>query len=73
MEKYINAIAKAMTKAETINALHALRAGHPLGCDNPYKYRNACALVSQAGFLDLRDVPHSAIAWLKKMADQEAS
>lgn len=71
MNEHIDAIAKAMTKSETLNALHACREGHPLGKDNPYKFRNAIALVSQSSFLDLRDVPHSAIAWLKKMAEQE--
>jgi isopenicillin N synthase-like dioxygenase len=35
-------------RAETLNTFHALRDGHPLGINNPYKYRNALAMWDQA-------------------------
>ena len=41
----IDRICSKIHSCECLNALHAIRAGHPLGIDNPYKYRNAYAMV----------------------------
>ncbi len=58
-------------KAETLNTFHALREGHPLGIDNPYKYRNALAMWDQARkhYLDARTLPAERL--LRRLATKE--
>lgn len=61
----LDGIAVDMTRAEAINAVHACRPNHPLGRNNPYKWRNAAASVFRS------DVSGKDRDWLNKMADQE--
>lgn len=67
----LNKICAAMTKAETLNALHACRDGHPLGRVNPFKWRNACALVEQADYFERREI-WNEMDWLRNKARDEA-
>jgi hypothetical protein len=63
----LDGIALAMTRADAINAIHACRPNHPLGRNNPYKWRNAAMAVFRS------DVSSKDRDWLKKMADAEAA
>lgn len=52
--------------ATVLNALHACRSNHPLGRNNPFKWRNASALIAQQHF-----VRHDLREWLTRQADAE--
>lgn len=53
-----------MTKsAEMLNTLHACRNGHPLGRDNPFKWRNAWSMA-----ITHRGISMTACEWLKDQA-----
>lgn len=41
--------AHADGNAERLNRFHALRPGHPLGKDNPWKHRNIWFLIANEG------------------------
>lgn len=42
----LDRIAANIKSAECLNAIHACRKDHPLGRDNPYKWRNAYGMVA---------------------------
>lgn len=69
--EYIDQICREVKSAECLNALHACRDGHPLGTDNPWKFRNALAMVNQQDYFVRRDIPSQAHAWLEGMASSE--
>ena len=65
----IDRICSKIHSCECLNALHAIRDGHPLGIDNPYKYRNAYAMVCQQSYFN--SPSHSDMRWLKGMSYNE--
>ena len=65
----IDHLTGTITRTETLNALHACRPDHPLGRDNPFKWRNADALVQQLDWDQLPPVRHRD--WLKSQAEAE--
>jgi len=49
-----------------LNSLHACREGHPLGRDNPWKWRNAYFMCVGDGTNFLSD-----LEWLRRQAEKE--
>ncbi|MFA9204861.1 MAG: hypothetical protein ACEQSH_00235 [Bacteroidia bacterium] len=64
----LDILCAAMPTAEAKNALHACRDGHPLGRDNPIKWRNAESLVSAY----IIRLPGPEWRWLRVQAADEA-
>jgi len=67
--EHIDALCKHTMSPTVLNALHACRDGHPLGRDNPWKWRTALALVQQHTIEFLS----ADTGWLERMADKEAT
>ncbi len=67
-EAMLDRICSQITEADTLNALHACRPGHPL--NNKFQWRNAYALICQRPSYE---VDGDVVAWLEKQAQKEAA
>lgn len=67
----LDRICENIGRAQTLNALHACRPGHPLNKDNDFCWRNAQMLVAQLDGFTRRDIDPHDILWLEKMARKE--
>jgi hypothetical protein len=71
MSEQLDRIASAIRSAETLNAIHACRDGHPLGRDNSRKWRNAHFMVMGRPALERMEIDHADLDWLERQATKE--
>lgn len=71
IDQRLDSIAAHIKSAECLNAIHACRPGHPLGRDNPFKWRNANAMVRAQDYFVKVDIDRNALKWLQERADEE--
>lgn len=61
-------LAVGTRSAELLNVIHACRDNHPLGINNPYKWRSMHMMLSGKYFYRL---DHRDMAYISRMADKE--
>lgn len=71
--EHLNNICRNITRANTLNALHACRPDHPLNKGNNWCWRDASALVKQLDWTTRSSIDHADLDWLERMAKAEAN